>query len=135
MKRITIAMTAMLFSLTAFAGKTEREYMKNEVAPAVKDAEAKFKAACGCALKINVSDTLKSTDDMAQAKHVSESISEGVGGYCNDDASKKAMCQMKTLDITKAKETKFTFKGGKGLAETEGQSYVSWDMITREIDK
>ncbi len=135
MKRVLIATTALLFSLTAFAGKTEREYMKNEVAPAVKDAEAKFKSSCGCALKINVSDTLKTTDDMAQAKHTSESISEGAPKYCNDDASKKAMCALKSIDVTKGTETKFTFKGGKGTVTTEGQSYVSWDMITREIDK
>ncbi len=135
MKRVLVATTALLFSITAFAGKTEREYLKNEVQPAVKAAEGKFKAACGCALKINVSDSLKTTDEMAQAKHVSESITEGAAGYCTDDASKKAICQMKTLDIAKEAETKFTFKGGKGLAATDGGSYVSWDMITRELDK
>jgi hypothetical protein len=135
MKRVLVATTALLFSITAFAGKTEREYMKNEVAPAVKAAETKFKEACGCALKINVSDTLKSTDEMAQAKNTSESITEGAPKYCTDADSKKAMCVLKSIDIVKAKESAFTFKGGKGTVTTDGQSYVSWDMITREIDK
>ncbi len=135
MKKVLIATSALLFSLTAFAGKTEREYMKNEVQPAVKAAEAKFKEACGCALKINVSDTLKSTDEMAQAKNTSESITEGAPKYCTDADSKKAMCVLKSIDITKGTETAFHFKGGKGSVTTEGQSYVSWDMITREIDK
>lgn len=72
---------------------------------------------------------------MRQAKYVAENIADNVAGYCNDDASKKAMCAMKTLDITKAKESKFTFAGGKGTATTDGQSYVTFDMMTREIDK
>jgi hypothetical protein len=135
MKSFLIGTAVMLVSLTAFAGKTERDYMTNTVKPAVKDAQDKFKASCGCALAINVSDTLKSTDDMAQARNISNAITEGAPAYCNDDASKKAMCQMKTVDIVKGKETGFTFKGGKGTCTTDGQSYVSWEMITREIDK
>jgi hypothetical protein len=125
----------MLVSLSAFAGKTERDYMTNTVQPAVKAAEGKLKAACGCALKINVSDSLKSTDDMAQARNISNAIADGAPGYCTDDASKKAICQMKTLDVVKGKETAFAFKGGKGTCTTDGQSYVSWEMMTRELDK
>lgn len=135
MKSALIVTAMMLVSLNAFAGKTERDYMTNTVQPAVKEAEGKFKASCGCALKISVSDTLKSTDDMAQARNISNSITEGAPGYCNDEASKKAMCQMKTLEVVKGKDTAFAFKGGKGTCTTDGQSYVSWDMITRELDK
>ncbi|HEU4733590.1 MAG TPA: hypothetical protein VFT22_37105 [Kofleriaceae bacterium] len=135
MKSVLIGAVLMLASLTAFAGKTERDYMTNEVQPAVKAAEAKFKAACGCALKINVSDTLKSTDDMAQARNISNAITEGAPGYCNDAASKKAICQMKTLDIVKGKVTGFAFKAGKGTCTTDGSSYVSWEMMTQELDK
>ncbi|HWU91508.1 MAG TPA: hypothetical protein VN253_29775 [Kofleriaceae bacterium] len=139
MKRSLAASALLLItltaSLTAFAGKEEREYAKNELTPAVKAAETKFKEACGCALKINISDTLKSVDDMRQAKYISAAITDGAPGYCNDAESKKAMCVLKTLDIVKSGETKFTFKGGKGTAATDGNSYVSWDMITREIDK
>jgi hypothetical protein len=138
MKRVlstTAGVAMMLFSLSAFAGKAEREYMANEVVPAVKAAETKFKAACGCALKIAVADSLKSTDDLAQARNIANSVTEGAPGYCTDDASKKAMCQLKTLDVVKGKDTAFAFKAGKGTCTTDGQSYVSWDMITRELDK
>jgi len=135
MKSVLIGTALMLVSLTAFAGKTERDYMTNTVKPAVAAAEGKFKEACGCALKISVSDTLKSTDDMAQARNISNSIAEGAPGYCNDAESKKAICQMKTLEVVKGKDTTFAFKGGKGTCTTDGQSYVSWDMITRELDK
>lgn len=139
MKRVLIGtallVVSMTASMTAFAGKTERDYMTNEVQPAVKAAEGKFKAACGCALKFNVSDSLKSTDDMAQARHIADAITEGAPGYCSDDASKKAVCQMKTIEVVKGKETGFAFKGGKGTCTTDGQSYVSWEMMTRELDK
>ncbi len=135
MKRALIATTAFLCSVTAFAGKTEREFMTKELQPSVKQAEAKFKSACGCALKITVSDTLKSTDEMSQAKHTCDSITEEAPKYCNDDASKKAMCAMKSLDIVKGPESKFVWKAPKGTVYTDGQSYVYWDMITREIDK
>lgn len=135
MKSVLIGTALMLVSLTAFAGKTERDYMTNTVQPAVKAAEAKFKSACGCALKINVSDSLKSTDDMAQARNISNAIADGAPGYCTDDASKKAVCQLKTLDVVKGKETAFAFKGGKGTCTTDGNSYVSWEMMTRELDK
>jgi hypothetical protein len=139
MKRYLAASALLLITITApllaFAGKEEREFSKNEMAPAVKKAEDTFKSACGCALKINVSDTLKAVDDMRQAKYISENIVEGAPKYCNDADSKKAMCVMKTLDIVKGKDTGFAFKAGKGTATTDGNSYVSWDMITREIDK
>lgn len=139
MKRFLAASALLLVTLTAsvtaFAGKEEREFMKNEVAPAVKEAETKLKASCGCATKINVSDTLKSVDDMRQGRNIAKAVTEGAEGYCTDAESKKAICQMKTLDIVKGKDTAFAFKAGKGTATTDGSSYVSWDMMTRELDK
>lgn len=133
---LMFGVAAMLLSIPlAFAGKTEREYQKNELTPAVTKAQDTYKKACGCALKINVNASLKAVDDMRQAKYIAENITDNVTGYCNDDASKKAMCAMKTLDITKGPDTKFSFAGGKGSAVTDGQSYVSFDMMTREIDK
>lgn len=135
MKRALIGLGLTLVSMTAFAGKAERDYMTNTVQPAIKDAEAKFKSACGCALKITATDSLKSQDEMAQARNTASSITDNVEKYCTDEASKKAMCQMKTLDVVKGKETAFAFKGGKGTCTTDGQSYVHWDMITRELDK
>jgi hypothetical protein len=135
MKRALIGLGLTLVSMTAFAGKAERDYMTNTVQPAIKEAEAKFKSACGCAIKITATDSLKSQDDMAQAKNTANSVTENAEKYCTDDASKKAMCQMKSIDVVKGKETAFAFKGGKGTCTTDGQSYVHWDMITRELDK
>ena len=126
----------MVTTATALAGKQEREMMKNEVMPAVKAAEAKFKSSCGCALAITVDETtVKSTDDMYKVKHMAEWVTEGAGSYCTDAASKKAVCQMKSLVLAKAPEAKFTFKGGKGVATTDGQSSCSWEMMTQELDK
>ncbi len=135
MKRLFV--TASLFlSITALAGKAEREYMKSDVEPAVKDAETKFKAACGCALKITVTEsTTKNNDDLYQVKHVAESVASGPAAYCNDAASKKAVCQMKTLQIVRGTATTFTFKAGVGTATHDGQSYTGWDMMTQELDK
>jgi hypothetical protein len=135
MKRALIAVGLTVVSFNAFAGKAEREYMKDSVQPAIKEAETKFKAACGCALKITATDSLKSQDDMAQAKNTANSVAENAEKYCTDDASKKAVCQMKSIDVVKGKETAFTFKAGKGTCTTDGNSYVHWDMITRELDK
>jgi hypothetical protein len=140
MKRVLIA--AGLVGLTttmaipAFAGKEEREMFKNEVMPAVKTAEAKFKSACGCALSITVDEaSLKSTSDMRPIKSIAEHVAEGAVGHCTDAASKKALCQMKSLALSKAAETTFTFKNGKGIATTDGQSSPSWDMFIAELDK
>jgi hypothetical protein len=136
MKQVAVIAAVMFVSITAFAGKAEREYMKNEVMPAVKKAQDAFKKSCGCALAITVNEgTIKTQDDMYPAKHIAESVADGVAGYCTDDASKKAVCQMKSLEIAKAKEATFTFKGGKGIATTDGQSHTSFEMMTRELDK
>lgn len=136
MKKIALfAGLMMMASLTAFAGKAEREYQKGTLNPAVKAAESAYKSSCGCALKINVAASIKTEDDMRQAKNISESITEGAKSYCTDDESKKAVCQMKTLDISKGDDTSFTFKGGKGAAVTDGQSYPAWDMMTPQLDK
>ena len=136
MKRVMVATGLMFLSLTAFAGKEERDMMSKEVMPAVQAAEAKFKESCGCPIKITVDEkTIKTKDDMYPAKHMAEYVTEGAPAYCNDAASKKAMCQMKTLTLAKAKEATFTFKGGNGIATTDGQSACSWEMMTREIDK
>lgn len=139
MKRALVVVGLIVTSLaswTAFAGKEEREMMKGEVAPAVKDAEAKVKASCGCAMKITVDEaTVKTKDDMYVVKHMAGYVADGAPGYCSDDASKKAVCQMKTLVFAKAAKAEFTFKAGKGTATTDGQAGCSWEMITRELDK
>lgn len=131
-----VAVIIMLVSLTAFAGKAEREYMKETLGPSVAKAEKTLKESCGCAIKITLNEnTQKTTDDMHVAHYLVDSITDGAPGYCNDAESKKAVCQLKTLDVLKEKEAKFTFKAGKGTASHDGQSHTSWEMITRELDK
>jgi hypothetical protein len=140
MKRVLVA--AGLFgllgtmSVTAFAGKEEREFMKNEVMPAVKAAESKYKTACGCALAITVNDAgLKSTSELRPIKSLADRVGDGATEHCTDAESKKALCQMKSLLITKSAEITFTFKAGKGIATTDGQSSPSWEMFIAELDK
>ena len=135
MKRL-IAIAVVLVSVTAIAGKEERDFMSKEVQPAAREAEAKWKGACGCALKISIDEaSFKVKDDMFAAKHFCGYITDGIGGYCTDDASKKAMCQMKTLVVKKADDATFVFKGGTGTATVYGSTSPSFEMVTRELDK
>jgi len=142
MKRILVAaglagiVGVMALSTAAFAGKEDREYKEKELMPAVKDAEAKFKSACGCGLAIAIDEaTVKTKNEYTEVKYMVSAVTDGVAGYCTDAASKKALCKMKTLVLAKAAEATFTFKGGKGIATTDGQSHVSFEMITQELDK
>ena len=136
MKRSVIAISLMVVSLSAFAGKEERDFMKNEVMPAAKTAEAKWKGACGCALAITIDEaSFKAKDDMPSARNFCNTIAEEAPKYCSDAASKKAVCQMKTLTVKKADDATFSFKAGKGLATVYGITAPSWDMVTAEIDK
>ena len=136
MKREAMAVSLMLVSLSAFAGKEDRDFMTKEVLPAAKTAEAKYKSACGCALTINVDQaSFKTKDDMPSARNFCNTIAEEIGNYCTDAASKKAMCAMKSVTVKKADDATFTFKGGVGTATVYGITAPSWDMVTREVDK
>ena len=135
MKAIYLIATAIALPVTAVAGKQEREYMKTDVVPAIRKAEATFKTSCGCGLRIAVTSSIKTRNDLYEAKHIAEMVTEGAPGHCTDAESKKAVCQMKSLDIAKGPEAKFVFKDGKGTAITDGQVYPSWDMVARELDK
>jgi len=135
MKRVLVCVL-MAVSVTAVAGKEERDFLTKEVQPAAREAEAKWKASCGCALKVAVDEasfTVK--QDMHPAKQFCERVAESIAGYCTDAASKKAMCQMKTLVVRKANDATFTFKGGTGTATVAGYESPSWDMVTKELDK
>ncbi len=132
-KTLLTCILLLLTTSVALAGKAEREYVKTDVTPAVKAAETAYKSACGCALKIVVN--VKTMNELYQAKYTAESISSGAAGYCSDAESKKAVCQLKTLEIAKTKETGFTFKSGKGVAGTDGKTYVNWEQIAHELDK
>jgi len=145
MKRILVAaglvglVGIMAPSMTAFAGKKERDFMEKELAPKVKEAGDKFKASCGCPLAITIDDsTTQSTDDMRQARGMATTIIEGAPKYCTDAASKKAICQLKSLVLAKAVKpanAEFTFKDGKGMLTHDGSMYTGWDQMTRKLDK
>ena len=131
---VAVSLMVAAVSLTAYAGKRERDVMTNQTIPAMRDAEAKYKASCGCPLAINVDDTLQSSDEFRVAASLAKNIAENVPKYCSDAASKKAMCQMKTLTVTKG-HALFTFKDGHGVAMENGQEYTSFEMMTRVLDK
>jgi hypothetical protein len=136
MKRALVVTTLLVAStLTAFAGKEERDIMTKEVTPAIQDAQAKFKSSCGCPISITVDSSLVSKDELYKARNMAEDVSKGAVAYCTDGASKKAVCQMKTLTFAKAKDPGFSFKGGAGLMTTDGNAEATWEMITRELDK
>src|SRR5262249_42775800 len=120
----------------AFAGKEERDFRKNTVEPAIAGAKKAYKTGCGCDLKFEVKwDDFTTWDQLSQLRYTAENFSENAPDYCKDPASKKAMCQMKSFEISIGKETAFAFKGGKGIATTDGHASVSWGMITGAVDK
>lgn len=125
-----------LLSTAAFAGKAEREFVKEKLNPAIAAAESAFKSKCGCGLKIKFDAGLKTEDELRLVRSMSNSIEEGVK-YCTDAESKKAVCQMKSVELKldKAKGTTFDFSGGRGLATTDGTSYPTFDMMTDKLDK
>lgn len=134
MKRSWLVM--VMFPVLAFAGKAERDYWKTEIEPEFKAAEAAYKKACGCDLKISIKeDKIVSTDDMYRAKHTAASIKDNAAGYCTDAESKKAVCKMKKLEITKGGEVAFTFSGDRGIATTDGQASPNFEMMTNTLDK
>jgi hypothetical protein len=109
----------------AVAGKTEREFWKNTVTPAIEKAKKTYKDACGCALDINVDESAKKSEDiMRNVRNVCEDIDNPAKGYCTDADSKKALCQMSKLVIKHgpAGDTKFAFAKGVGTVTLDKQS-------------
>ncbi|MES2040682.1 hypothetical protein ACO0LD_04225 [Undibacterium sp. Ji83W] len=136
MKISKLAAIILLLPLTAFAGKAERDFMSNEVEPAVKAATAGLKTSCGCDVKFDIkADSFQTTDDMFKIKHFASTIKDNAGAYCADAASKKAICKMKSIEFSKAASTYLKFAAGKVTATTDGTSQPSWEMLTREVDK
>ena len=131
-----LAMVLMLVPVLAFAGKAERDFLTNEVEPAVKEATATLKGSCGCDVKFNVKfDTFKDTDELRNIKNFANSIRDGAKSYCSDAGSKAAICKLKTIELSKSTEATFKFKDGKGTATADSSSTPSWDMMTDIIDK
>ena len=134
--RFLIVAALLTVSLTAVAGKLERDLMTKEVIPAIADGEAKFKSSCGCPLKITVDEaSMNTTDLLRQAKHIAEDFAEYAPKYCTDAGSKKALCQLKTLEILKRAPSEFTFKNGVGQCTSDGQARCAWEQITKVLDK
>src|SRR4051812_14627990 len=98
MKRLVIVAAGLGIATAALAGKEEREVYTKQVVPAMRAAEAAWKSSCGCALQISVDETsINETAEMHSTEHTCQEITDEVPKYCTDDASKKALCQMKTL--------------------------------------
>jgi hypothetical protein len=133
---IAVSLTVAALSITAFAGKREREVKEKDTLPAMRDAEAKWKSSCGCTLTIDLNDSLESTtDELRNARSMARDIGEHVEKYCTDASSKKALCQMKTMTLTKGKPVSFTFKDGHGVLTADGQMYAGFDQMTKVLDK
>jgi len=137
MKKILVVVSLSALSLTAFAlTKEEREFLKTSVTPAMAEANAKFHAACGCPTPITIDEsTIQSMDDVHNFKYMAEDITTNAPKYCTDAASKKAMCQLKSLTFARTKDAFFKITAGKGMLTEDGQSHATWDMMSRELDK
>jgi len=136
MRSYSIVFAVLCLSVTAFAGKMERDMMTKKVAPAVSTAMTNLKSSCGCDVQITVDETtLTSMEELRGAMHIAEDVGKSVGKYCSDAASKKAICQMKTLSLTKSKDVGFTFKDGAGVATTDGNARCGWDQMIKVLDK
>lgn len=134
----TVLFASLLVAATAFAGKAEREYLSTKGEPAVKAASESFQKNCGCALKINAKwDSFKNVDQMGSAVRTLKSIAENSGSYCKDEGSKKAMCEMKSLELGVSENATINFAGGKMSITTNtlGDTTMGWDQITRTVDK
>lgn len=132
--KLAVAMLVLVSSF-AFAGKADREYMKNELTPAISTSTASIKKACGCALKISTTATVANEADMRQVKYIVEEVAAGATKYCTDADSKKAVCKMHELKLAKGTESGFKLSGAVGTATTDGQMNPSFDMMTAELDK
>lgn len=134
--RFLIVAALLTVSLTAVAGKLERDTMTKDVAPAITAAEATFKSSCGCPLTIAVDEASMNTRSLLlQAKHIAEEVGEESAKYCTDAASKKALCQLKKLEILKTKTSDFTFKDGVGQCHSDGNARCGWSQIIKVLDK
>lgn len=136
MKIRKMAMILALIPALAFAGKAERDFTTTEAQPAVQEAVATLKSACGCDVTFDVKyDTFQDLNQLWLVKRFANAIKDGAEPYCSDAASKAAMCNLKTIEFSKGSDVTFEFKDGKGTGTTDNSSYPSWDMITRAVDK
>lgn len=134
--QVALTVFALTATLSAHAGKAERDFIESRVMPAVKAAEAQYKKACTGDLKIDVKlDTFQTIDSLRQALHFADAIAEAAPKYCNDKATQTVMSGMKVLEFSNTGKTTFNFSGNKGVATTDGSSYPSWDMVVSAVDR
>ena len=130
-----LALVLALAPALAFAGKAERDFTTTEAQPAIQEAAATLKSSCGCDVTFDVKfDTFKDLNELWLIKRFANSITEGAPPYCSDEATKAAMCTLKTIEFSKGSDVSFEFKDGKGTATADSSSYPSWDMITHAVD-
>jgi hypothetical protein len=133
-----LLLVSLLISSTAFAGKAEREYQSGTAEPAIKTASEAFQKNCGCPLKITPKwEAFKNVDQMGSAVRTAKSITENSADYCKDAGSKKAMCAMKSLELSVSADATINFAGGKMVITTNtlGDTTMGWDQIVRTVDK
>ncbi len=137
MKIKKLALVLMFTPVLAFAGKAEREFVTNEVNPAVQEAIASYKSSCGCDLEFDIKlDTFKDISEMKTIRSFAKRITEGAKSYCTDQATKDVMCELKTIEFSVSSKATFEFKDGKGIATADNQSASpSWEMVTGAVDK
>ena len=131
-----IALT-LVVSSAALAGKAEREYMKEIVAPAMKAASKAYKTSCGCSLTIVADPAFASKDEMGVIRSTANSVEKGVKKHCSDKPSRAAACKMKTLKIWKAKkkgDATFSFSGSTGTALSDGSQFIDWEQMMEKVD-
>ena len=122
--------------LLAFAGKAERDFVTQEVEPAIKASGDQISKTCGCPMKLDVKlDSFTDVDQLRNARNFVRAVGDGAAGHCTDAPSKAAVCKMKTLEVSRSSSVTFKFAGGKGTATTDVSSYPSWSMIATQVDK
>jgi hypothetical protein len=74
---------------------------------------------------------------MGSAVRTAKSITENSADYCKDAGSKKAMCAMKSLELSVSENATINFAGGKMSITTNtlGDTTMGWDQIVRTVDK
>jgi hypothetical protein len=134
--RLALFPVLLFISTIAFAGKVEREFKSTKAEPAVKAAIDALKKSCGCNVTFNVAwDSFNTVGKLQKVKYIADSFPDGVTKQCTDDASKAAMCKLKTIDIKMADKSDFMYSNGHATFATDGTSAFTFDKLASEVDK
>jgi hypothetical protein len=131
-----LSLLVVLTSVSAFAGKPEREHKTTITEPKIKETVAAVKSSCGCSMGINVDwDSFKDVSKMAAIDYNGlEMLNEESKKFCTDKESKAVVCKIKTVHIAFG-PVKHEFKNGTLNYFVDGQSSVAWSQIFAELDK